>query len=65
MPTFDGKDLLRHKLTGSGDKMDDKVSVKLVSTAGVGTIAAGVAKAYADKITISGAEGGTGAAPIT
>ena len=42
-----------------------KVSVKLVSTAGVGTIAAGVAKAYADKITISGAEGGTGAAPIT
>ena len=42
-----------------------KISVKLVSTAGVGTIAAGVAKAYADKITISGAEGGTGAAPIT
>ncbi len=42
-----------------------KISVKLVSTAGVGTIAAGVAKAYADKVTISGAEGGTGAAPIT
>ncbi len=42
-----------------------KVSVKLVSTAGVGTIAAGVAKAYADHIVISGAEGGTGAAPIT
>ncbi len=42
-----------------------KISVKLVSTSGVGTIAAGVAKAYADKITISGAEGGTGAAPIT
>jgi glutamate synthase (NADPH/NADH) large chain len=41
------------------------VSVKLVSTAGVGTIAAGVAKAYADKIVISGSEGGTGAAPIT
>ena len=41
------------------------VSVKLVSTAGVGTIAAGVAKAYADKIIISGSEGGTGAAPIT
>jgi len=42
-----------------------KVSVKLVSTAGVGTIAAGVAKAYADHIVISGSEGGTGAAPIT
>ena len=41
-----------------------KVSVKLVSTAGVGTIAAGVAKCYADKIIISGADGGTGAAPI-
>jgi glutamate synthase (NADPH/NADH) large chain len=41
-----------------------KISVKLVSTAGVGTIAAGVAKAYADKIIISGADGGTGAAPI-
>ena len=43
---------------------DAKVAVKLVSTAGVGTIAAGVAKAYADKIIISGADGGTGAAPI-
>ncbi len=42
-----------------------KVSVKLVSTAGVGTIAAGVAKAYADHIVISGSEGGTGAAPVT
>lgn len=41
------------------------ISVKLVSTAGVGTIAAGVAKAYADKIVISGSEGGTGAAPMT
>ena len=41
------------------------ISVKLVSTAGVGTIAAGVAKAYADEIVISGSEGGTGAAPIT
>ncbi|NKQ40380.1 MAG: glutamate synthase large subunit [Sulfurovum sp.] len=41
-----------------------KVSVKLVSTAGVGTIAAGVAKCYADKIIISGADGGTGASPI-
>ena len=43
---------------------DAKVAVKLVSTAGVGTIAAGVAKAYADKIIISGADGGTGAAPV-
>jgi len=41
-----------------------KIAVKLVSTAGVGTIAAGVAKCYADKIIISGADGGTGAAPI-
>jgi glutamate synthase (NADPH/NADH) large chain len=40
-----------------------KVSVKLVSASGVGTIAAGVAKAGADIITISGAEGGTGASP--
>ncbi len=42
-----------------------KVTVKLVSTAGVGTIAAGVAKAYADKIIISGSDGGTGAAPLS
>ena len=42
-----------------------KITVKLVSTIGVGTIAAGVAKAYADKIIISGADGGTGAAPLT
>ena len=41
------------------------IAVKLVSTAGVGTIAAGVAKAYADKIIISGGDGGTGAAPLT
>ncbi len=44
---------------------DARVAVKLVSTAGVGTIAAGVAKCYADKIIISGADGGTGAAPLT
>ncbi len=44
---------------------DATVTVKLVSTAGVGTIAAGVAKAYADKIIISGGDGGTGAAPLT
>ncbi|MGI6244190.1 MAG: glutamate synthase large subunit [Pseudochelatococcus sp.] len=41
------------------------VSVKLVSEAGVGTVAAGVAKARADHITISGYEGGTGASPLT
>ncbi|MDD5402933.1 MAG: glutamate synthase large subunit [Sulfuricella sp.] len=40
------------------------VSVKLVAEPGVGTIAAGVAKAYADLITISGYDGGTGASPI-
>ena len=40
-----------------------KVSVKLVSESGIGTIAAGVAKAGADLITISGFEGGTGASP--
>ncbi|MFK5915599.1 MAG: glutamate synthase large subunit [Woeseiaceae bacterium] len=44
---------------------DGLVSVKLVSEAGVGTIAAGVAKAYADLITISGYDGGTGASPLT
>lgn len=41
------------------------VSVKLVAEPGVGTVAAGVAKAYADLITISGYDGGTGASPIT
>jgi glutamate synthase (NADPH/NADH) large chain len=41
------------------------ISVKLVATEGVGTIAAGVAKAYADKIIISGGDGGTGAAPFS
>jgi len=44
---------------------DVLVSVKLVAEAGVGTIAAGVAKAYADLITISGYDGGTGASPLT
>ncbi|MCH8505542.1 MAG: glutamate synthase large subunit [Ectothiorhodospiraceae bacterium] len=44
---------------------DALVSVKLVSVAGVGTIAAGVAKAYADLITIAGYDGGTGASPLT
>jgi len=42
-----------------------RVSVKLVSEIGVGTIAAGVAKAYADHVTIAGHEGGTGASPLT
>jgi glutamate synthase (NADPH/NADH) large chain len=42
-----------------------RIAVKLVSTSGVGTIASGVAKAYADKIIISGGDGGTGAAPLT
>ena len=42
-----------------------KISVKLVSESGVGTIAAGVAKAHADLITISGTEGGTGASPAS
>ncbi len=41
------------------------VSVKLVAEVGVGTVAAGVAKARADHITISGFDGGTGAAPLT
>ena len=42
-----------------------KVCVKLVAEAGVGTIAAGVAKAYADIVLISGHDGGTGASPIS
>ncbi|MCF8462193.1 MAG: glutamate synthase large subunit [Flavobacteriales bacterium] len=42
-----------------------RVNVKLVSEAGVGTIAAGVAKAKADAVLISGADGGTGASPLS
>lgn len=42
-----------------------RISVKLVSEAGVGTIAAGVAKAHADHVTISGEDGGTGASPLS
>ncbi|MDX2284475.1 MAG: glutamate synthase large subunit, partial [Bacteroidia bacterium] len=42
-----------------------RISVKLVSEAGVGTIAAGVAKAHADHILISGHDGGTGASPLS
>ena len=44
---------------------DALISVKLVSRPGVGTIAAGVAKAYADLITISGYDGGTAASPVS
>ena len=42
-----------------------RISVKLVSEVGVGTVAAGVSKARADHVTISGYEGGTGASPLT
>ena len=42
-----------------------RISVKLVSEVGVGTIASGVAKGHADNILISGSEGGTGASPLT
>ena len=44
---------------------DARISVKLVSEVGVGTVAAGVAKARADHVTISGYDGGTGASPLT
>ena len=44
---------------------DARVSVKLVSEAGVGTIASGVAKAHADVVLISGHDGGTGASPVS
>jgi len=42
-----------------------RISVKLVSEVGVGTVAAGVSKAHADHVTISGSDGGTGASPLT
>src|ERR1700716_1192435 len=42
-----------------------RISVKLVAEVGVGTVAAGVSKARADHVTISGFEGGTGASPLT
>jgi glutamate synthase (NADPH/NADH) large chain len=44
---------------------DARIHVKLVSSVGVGTVAAGVAKAHADVVLISGHDGGTGAAPLT
>src|SRR5207248_6217916 len=44
---------------------DARISVKLVAEVGVGTAAAGVAKAHADHILIAGHDGGTGASPLT
>ena len=54
---------LIHDLKNANDKA--RISVKLVSEVGVGTIAAGVAKAHADVVLISGYDGGTGASPQT
>ena len=54
---------LIHDLKNSNDKAD--ISVKLVSEVGVGTIAAGVSKAKAEKVLISGYDGGTGASPVS
>ncbi|VFM95899.1 MAG: glutamate synthase (NADH) large subunit [Candidatus Kentron sp. G] len=54
---------LIHDLKNVNPKAD--ISVKLVSEVGVGTVAAGVSKAHAEHVTISGDEGGTGASPLT
>ncbi len=54
---------LIHDLKNANDKA--RISVKLVSEIGVGTVAAGVCKAKADVVLISGFEGGTGASPLT
>ena len=54
---------LIHDLKNANPKA--RMSVKLVSEVGVGTVAAGVSKARADHVTISGFEGGTGASPLT
>ena len=54
---------LIHDLKNVNPKAD--ISVKLVSEVGVGTVAAGVSKAHADHVTISGFDGGTGASPLT
>jgi glutamate synthase (NADPH/NADH) large chain len=54
---------LIHDLKNANPK--GRVSVKLVAEVGVGTVAAGVAKAHADHILISGHDGGTGASPLT
>src|SRR5207342_2228450 len=54
---------LIHDLKNANSKAS--ISVKLVSEVGVGTVAAGVAKAKADHVTIAGHDGGTGASPLT
>ncbi len=54
---------LIHDLKNANPKA--RISVKLVSEVGVGTVAAGVSKAHADHVTISGYDGGTGASPLT
>ena len=54
---------LIHDLKNANDKA--RIHVKLVSEVGVGTVAAGVAKAHADVVLISGHDGGTGASPLT
>ena len=54
---------LIHDLKNANPKA--RISVKLVSEIGVGTVAAGVSKAHADHVTISGYDGGTGASPLT
>ena len=54
---------LIHDLRNANPAAD--VSVKLVAEPGVGTVAAGVAKAHADRVVIAGYDGGTGAAPLT
>jgi glutamate synthase (NADPH) large chain len=54
---------LIHDLKSANDRA--RVHVKLVAEVGVGTVAAGVAKAHADVVLISGHDGGTGAAPLT
>ncbi len=54
---------LIHDLKNANDEA--RISVKLVAEVGVGTVAAGVAKAHADVVLISGHDGGTGASPLT
>ncbi|MBV8347763.1 MAG: glutamate synthase large subunit, partial [Mycolicibacterium sp.] len=54
---------LIHDLKNANDKA--RIHVKLVSSVGIGTVAAGVSKAHADVVLISGHDGGTGAAPLT
>jgi glutamate synthase (NADPH) large chain len=54
---------LIHDLKNANE--DARIHVKLVSSVGVGTVAAGVSKAHADVVLISGHDGGTGAAPLT